>query len=160
MVDKDTIVSDTFSELFNVLNENVRSIKNNGGDTILLDETESNNYWTGSFPDRDAIESKDRYPIGILRTPEFSESVIGLRRTDSMIDVEVSVYDTRAEHPPKFVEKAVSCFRNNTDLKAANLYNIQVTDSTKNVLTTQRADLKVHEYTATVSLGFEFEVAG
>jgi hypothetical protein len=159
MVQKTALVSETFSELFQLLNENVREIKNNSGDTITLDETDSGNYWTGSFPNTEEIQSKDRYPIGILKTPEFDESVVGLRRTDSNLEVEVSVFDTRAEHPPKFVEKAVDCFRNSEDLKEANLYNVSVIDSTKTVLTTQRADLKIHEYTATMSLGFEFEVA-
>jgi hypothetical protein len=158
MVQKATLVSDTFSEVFGVLNENVRTIQNLGGDTIELDETESGNYWLGSYPDREIIEDEDRYPIGILMTPEFDESIIGFRRTESVLSIDITVYDTRAEHPPKFVEKAVACLRNNTDLKSVRLYNISVTDTSKSVLTQQRADLKIHEYTATVSAGFEFNV--
>jgi len=41
MVQKTALVSETFSELFKLLNENVREIKNNSGDTITLDETDS-----------------------------------------------------------------------------------------------------------------------
>lgn len=158
MVKQTALVSDTFSEMFSILNEEVTEIKNSSGDTIYLDETDSYNFWTGSFPDKDEIESKDRYPIAILNTPEFDESVIGLRRTETVLEVDISVYDTRAEHPPKFVEKAVACLRNHPDLESADLYNVQVVDSTTNVLTTQRSDLKIHEYTATVSVGFEFAV--
>jgi hypothetical protein len=93
-----------------------------------------------------------------LQTPEFDESIDGFRRTESILEIEITVYDTRAEHPPKFVEKAVDCLRSNQDLEQARLYNVRVSDTTKNVLTQQRADLKIHEYTATVSAGFEFQV--
>jgi len=158
MVQKTTLVSGTFSEFFKVLNEEVSSVKNIQGDTIELDETDSGNYWTGSYPDTELIKDEDRYPIGILNTPEFDESITGYRRTESVLEVDITVYDTRAEHPPKFVEKAVSCLRNNQDLKAEGLYNVQVVDTTKNVLTQQRSDLKIHEYTATVAVGFEFVV--
>jgi hypothetical protein len=156
MVNKATLVSDTFSQMFNVLNKNVYEISNSQGEVVSLDETDSGNYWTGSYPEKELITDKDRYPIAILNTPEFDESIIGLRRTETTLELDVSVYDTRAENPPKFVELAVDCLRNNSDLKSARLYNIQVVDSTNNVLTTQRADLKIHEYTATVSAGFEF----
>jgi len=155
MVDKATLVSDTFSEMFNILNENVSDITNSQGNTITLDETDSGNYWTGSYPDRELITDEGRYPIAILNTPEFDESIIGLRLSESMLEVDVTVYDTRAEHPPKFVEKAVNELRNNEDLQDAGLYNVEVVDSTHNVLTQQRADLKIHEYTATVSVGFQ-----
>jgi len=159
MVSKTTLVSDTFSEMFSVLNANVSDITNSQGNTITLDETDSGNYWTGSYPDRELITDEDRYPIAILNTPEFDESIIGFRRTESVLEVDISVYDTRAEHPPKFVEKAVACLRNSEDLQSAHLYNVEVVDSTHDVLTQQRSDLKIHNYTATVAVGFEFEVS-
>lgn len=158
MVQKTTLVSDTFTEIFTILNAEVRDITNIGGDVVELDETDSGNYWMGSYPERELIEDESRYPIGILQTPEFDETIIGFRRTESVLDIEITVYDTRAEHPPKFVEKAVACLRRNKDLEDARLYNVSVTDTTKSVLTQQRADLKIHEYTATVSAGFEFNV--
>lgn len=158
MVNKATLVSDTFSEVFQVLNANVSSITNSQGNTISLDKTDSGNYWTGSYPDRELITDEDRYPIAILNTPEFDESIVGFRRTETVLEADISVYDTRAEHPPKFVELAVDCLRNNADLQDACLYNVEVVDSTTNVLTTQRAELKIHEYTATVAFGFEFAV--
>lgn len=158
MVSQQTLVSDTFSEMFKILNENVEFIENSQSNKIYLDETDSGNYWTGSYPDKELIEDKDRYPIGILNTPEFDESIIGLRLSESVLEIDISVYDTRAEHPPRFVQKAISCLRDNQNLKQAGLYNVEVVDSTHDVLTTQRADLKVHEYTATVAVGFEVQV--
>jgi len=155
MVNAATLVSDTFSEIFAVLNSNVSSITNSQGNTVTLDETDSGNFWTGSYPDKELITDEDRYPIAILNTPEFDESIIGLRLSETNLEVDVTVYDTRAEHPPKFVEKAVDYIRNNEDIQESGLYNAEVVDSTHNVLTTQRGDLKIHEYTATVSLGFE-----
>jgi|APHM01.1.fsa_nt_gi hypothetical protein len=158
MVQQTTLVSDTFSEIFVILNEEVSSIRNNSGDTIELDETDSGNYWLGSFPDRKLIEDADRYPIAVLNTPEFDESIIGFRRSETTLEIDITVYDTSAEHPPKFVEKAVACLRQSDKLEAEGFYNVQVVDTTKNVLTQQRADLKIHEYTATVSVGFELAV--
>lgn len=155
MVDKATLVSDTFSEMFNILNENVSSITNSQGDIVELDRTDSGNYWTGSYPDKELITDEERYPIAILNTPEFDESIIGLRLSESTLEVDVTVYDTRAEHPPKFVEKAVAKFRDNDKLQEAGLYNVEVVDSTHDVLTQQRGELKIHEYTATVGLGFQ-----
>jgi len=155
MVSKTTLVSDTFSEMFNILNAEVSSITNSQGNTIELDETDSGNYWTGSYPDKELITDEGRYPIAILNTPEFDESIIGFRLNESVLEVDVTVYDTRAENPPKFVEKAVACLRNNDDLYDAGLYNVEVVDSTHNVLTQQRSDLKIHEYTATVAVGFQ-----
>lgn len=155
MVDKATLVSGTFSEMFQVLNANVSSITNSQGNTVTLDETDSGNYWTGSYPEKELIQEADRYPIAILNTPEFDESIIGLRLSESVIEVDITVYDTRAEHPPKFVEKAVDQLRNNQDIQDSGLYNVEVVDSTHNVLTTQRNDLKIHQYTATVSVGFQ-----
>lgn len=155
MVDKATLVSGTFSEMFSVLNANVSSITNSQGNTVNLDTTDSGNYWTGSYPEKELITDADRYPIAILNTPEFDESIIGFRLSESVIEVDITVYDTRAEHPPKFVEKAVYQLRNNQDIQDSGLYNVEVVDSTHNVLTTQRNDLKIHQYTATVSVGFQ-----
>jgi len=155
MVSKATLVSDTFSEMFNVLNANVSDITNSQGNTINLDETDSGNYWTGSYPDRELITDEDRYPIAILNTPEFDENIIGLRLSESRLEIDITVYDTRAEHPPKFVEKAVDQLRNNQTLQDEGFYNVEVVDSTMDVLTSQRASLKVHSYTATVAIGYE-----
>lgn len=141
--------------MFNVLNENVYSITNSQGSTVELDETDSGNYWTGSYPDRELITDEERYPIAILNTPEFDESIVGFRLNESVLEVDVTVYDTRAENPPKFVEKAISNIRTSQKLQDSGFYNIEVVDSTHNVLTQQRADLKIHEYTATVAVSFQ-----
>jgi len=113
------------------------------------------NQWLGAYPDTELITDKDAYPIGVLQTPEVDESIIGLRLSNSTLEMDISVYDTRAEHPPKFVEAAVSHLRNNTTIQNAGLYNVEVVDSTTDVLTTQRGDLKIHVYTATVAFGFQ-----
>lgn len=155
MVNQATLVSGTFSEMFSVLNENVTSITNSQGNTVNLDTTDSGNYWTGSYPEKELITDADRYPIAILNTPEFDESIIGFRLSESVIEVDITVYDTRAEHPPKFVEKAISYIRDDDGIQESGLYNPEVVDSTHNVLTTQRNDLKIHEYTATVSFGYQ-----
>lgn len=155
MVNAATLVSDTFSAFFDELNANVNSITNSQGNTISLDETDSGNYWLGSYPDRELITDKDRYPMAVLNTPEVDESIIGLRLSETNLEVDISVYDTRAEHPPRFVEAALDHLRNNTNIQNEGLYNLQVVDSDKNVLTTQRGDLVVHEYTATVEVGFQ-----
>ncbi len=154
MVSAATLVSDTFSEMFTELNNNVTSITNSGGDTISL-RSQNGNSWTGSYPDTELITDKDEYPIAILNTPEFNESIIGLRLSDTTLEVDISVYDTRAEHPPRFVEAAVDQLRNNENIQNQGLHSLQVVDSSQNVLTTQRADLVIHEYTATVEVGFE-----
>jgi len=65
------------------------------------------------------------------------------------------VYDTRAEHPPKFVEKAVDVLRNNEAIKDSGLHSVRVADSEQNRLTSQRGELTVHEYSSTVEFGFE-----
>jgi hypothetical protein len=65
------------------------------------------------------------------------------------------VYDTRAEHPPKFVEKALNILRNNQKIKDAGLHSVRVSDSEQARLTSQRGELTVHEYTSTVEFGFE-----
>lgn len=150
-----TAISDTFSEVFLQLNEKVSSIQNLQGDTVRLSETDSGNYWTGSYPDTELITDKDRYPIGILNTPEIGENVVGFRRTEVTTEIDISVYSTRAEHPPKFVEKAVDALRGNAELQKEGFFKPKIVDTTENVLTTQRADLKIHEYTATVSMKFE-----
>jgi len=156
MVNKATLVSDTFSQIFNVLNKNVYEISNSQGEFVSLDETDSGNYWTGSYPHTELITDQDEYPIGVLDTPEFDEDIVGLRLTDSNLEIDITVYDTRAEHPPKFVEKAVNQIRNNDTLKNTGLYNVRTVDSTNEVLVAQRGGLKIHSYTATVELGFEF----
>jgi len=155
MVSRATLVSDTFSEIFTELNNNVTDITNLAGDTISLDQTDSGNYWTGSYPSTELIKDRDRYPIAVLDTPELDESIIGLRLSEAVIEVDITVYDTRKEHPPKFVEQAVEELRNNETIQNAGLYNVEVVDSTSDTLTAQRGDLKIHEYTATVGLGFQ-----
>lgn len=154
MVQSATLVSDTFSEVFKELNEAVQSVTNLSGDTITLDEN-NGNYWLGAYPDTELITDKSRYPIGILNTPEVDESIIGLRRSDAILEMEVSVYDTRAEHPPKFVEKAVDVLRNNEAIQDSGLHSVRVADSEQNRLTSQRGELTVHEYSSTVEFGFE-----
>jgi len=148
------MVSDTFSEVYSELNSNVQSITNLGGDTISL-RSENGNYWLGSYPDTELITDKDRYPIAVLNTPEVDESMIGLRLSEAALEIDLTVYGTRAEHPPKFVEKAVDVLRNNSNIKDSGLYNAEVVDSTQDVLTSQRGDLKIHEYTATVAFGYQ-----
>lgn len=154
MVNAATMVSDTFSEVFSQLNSNVTQVTNLAGDTISL-RSENGNQWIGAYPDTELITDKDKYPIGVLNTPEVDETIIGLRLSNTNLEMDISVYDTRAEHPPKFVEKAVDQLRNNQTLHDEGLYNVEVVDTTQDVLTTQRGDLKIHVYTATVAFGFQ-----
>jgi len=151
------LVSGTFSEVFKELNANVRTVTNIAGEAITLDEN-NGNYWVGSFPDTTLIKDKDRYPIGVLDTPEVDETIIGYRRSDANVEIDIKVFDTRAEHPPKFVEKAVECLRDNPRIKKSGLFNAQLQDTTQETLTTQRGELTVHEYTGTVRFGFEVAV--
>jgi len=154
MVSQATMVSDTFSEVYSELNANVQEITNLGGDTISL-RNENGNYWLGAYPETELITDKDRYPIGILNTPELDEEAIGLRLNEAALEMEVTVFDTRAEHPPKFVEKALDQLRNNTTIREAGLYDLEVIDSSTDTLTQRRGDLKIHEYSATVAFKYQ-----
>lgn len=144
-----TMVSDTFSEIFSELNNNVTQITDSQNNTVSLRDN-NGNYWYGAYPDTSLITDKDEYPIGILRTPTFTEDQIGLHSNEVALTAQIIVYGTRAEHPPKFIEKAVDHLRNNAD-KLDRLYNFEVGTTTQDFRVAGN-DMKVHQYSAPLTL--------
>lgn len=154
MVSRNTILSDSFSIIHSVLNDNVTQIVNNAGDTIELREA-NGNYWYGSFPDID-IKNKDEYPIGVISSPLSENEAIGIRWTEEGLSTEVSVYTTRAEHAPKFIEKAMEALRTErARLHNNGLYNLSF--GSMNQETEVRGDLKVHSMRTSVSFTYGHE---
>ena len=155
-VSESTILSDIFSEIFTILNSNAYSITNNNNDTITLNKSGSN-YWFGAFPDID-IEDSSNYPIGIIRSPEFEENMEGFRFKQIPSYVDIAVFDTRAEHPPKFVEKAMYQLRQNaSSLREAGLHSLEAGRSNTDM--DMRGDMKIHSVTVPVELTYSFEVS-
>lgn len=154
MVSRSTILSDSFSIIHSVLNDNVTEIVNNAGDTITLREA-NGNYWYGSFPDID-IKQKDEYPIGVIGSPLSEHDTVGIRWTEEGVSTEISVHTTRAEHAPKFIEKAMEALRTErARLHNNGLYNLSFGSMNRDMEV--RGDLKVHTMLTSVSFKYGHE---
>lgn len=145
-----TMISDTFSEIFTELNNNVTSITDSQNNTVELRKNNSN-YWYGAYPDTKLITDEGEYPIGVIRTPNFNESQIGLHTNEVTLTTDIIVWGTRAEHPPKFIEKAIDHLRNNVD-SLDRLYNFSTGEATRDFQVTGKGDMKVHQYSVPVIL--------
>lgn len=158
MVDQATMVTDTFSELFTLLNNNVTSATDSQGNTVNLRESGNGYHWYGAYPETSLITDSSEYPIAVISTPNFDETPTGFRYGDSSITIEITVYGTRAEHPPLFIEKAAEALRDNID----SLYGAKLNDfslgKTRTDVTVgrggDRGDLKIHEMTLPIELKF------
>lgn len=155
MVQRSTVLSDTFKVVHTILNDNVQSVSTTGG-TVTLDSN-NGNYWYGAFPDID-IENKDAYPIGVIETPNTNEQKLGWQWTENGLVIEISVYAARAEHVPKFMEAALEALRDNLDhLHSAGLYNMEIDQSTSEMQV--RGDVKIHRLTVPVRFTFGHDTA-
>jgi len=157
LVSEDTIVSDVFSTIFDILNSNAYQATDSAGDTVTLSKTDSGNYWTGSFPRR-RIKDKSIYPIGVINTPEFSEDIRGFRWTEQPTTTRIAVHATRSEHPPLFAQKALKSLRDNiSNLEDEGLNKLETGRSTADQ--TVRGDLQIHTYIIPIELTYNFEVS-
>jgi len=158
MVDQATMATDTFSELFTLLNNNVTSATDTQGNNVNLRSSDNGNQWYGEYPETSLITNSSEYPIAVISTPNFDETPEGFRYDRSEITVEITVFGARAEHPPLFIEKAAEAIRNNLgDLYGAKLNNFSL-GQTRTETTVgrggDRGDLKIHEMTLPVSFDF------
>lgn len=147
-------ISSTFSDIFSELNSNVTQITDAQNNTIELDRN-NGNYWYGAYPDTELITDKDRYPIGILDTPNYEEEITGLHTNTINLSASISVLSTRKDQAPKFIEDAVWHIRDNMD-SFDRLHSFEVGSSSQQTLVSGRGDMKIHEYT--VPLTFEMIV--
>ncbi len=157
MVDESTVITDVFSKIYDILNSNVQSVTDSSGDTITL-QARGSNYWIGAFPDldEDQINDKSNYPLGIIHTPNKDRIRSGLNWREDDLTIELEVFANKAEHPPRFIQKAENALNNNLDdLKCEGLYNLQSdTTSTDMVM---RDQIKIHSMSMPIRLSFGFE---
>lgn len=166
MVDQATMVTDTFSELFTLLNNNVTTATDTQGNTVELRTSDNGNHWYGEYPSTSMITDSSEYPIGVISTPNFDETPQGFRYGNSEITLEITVYGARAEHPPLFIEQVAETIRDNIkDLYGAKLNNFRLGRSRTDVTAGRggdRGDLKIHEMTIPITFDFgvtEYTVA-
>lgn len=156
MVDESTVVSDTFSEIFDILNSNVQSVTLGGGSSVTLRETDSGNYWLGAFPDIE-YEDSSEYPIGVIDSPRFNENIATMGGNTDVLTVEIMVFATRKETAARFAEKAWDQIRSNwSSLQDAGLSQVETLESRTDV--SVQGDIKVHEYRIPVRMVFEVAV--
>lgn len=154
MVDKATMVSDVFSEFHSILNSNVTSVSVSGG-TVDLRESSNGNHWYGAYPDTSLITDKEEYPIGVITTPTFNQSIEGYNYDEADFTFDISVFATRAENAPKVAEKAWNEIRKKQNtLESAELYLLETGNSTQEVIVDDRGGLKIHNYIIPVQVSF------
>jgi len=137
-------------------------IKANVTEVTLADSTTSTiQTYTGAFPDQE-IDTKSKYPICIINSPELSWEDFTLTKKQVNGTFSIEIYTTKAESADLFLDAIITSiegFRGtlkHTD--KLDMVNLESTDSDHIM---RSSTMKIHMRSATFSFVFRFsKVAG
>jgi len=151
-VSADKILTTTFDTVFGLLNANVISVTDAGGNTITLKTWSTGNYWTGAYPNFD-IDSKANYPCAVLHTASTTENYVTYGADIYEVSIEVEVLTTKGQDVALFAEKVIKEMRDNeSTLVAAGLKLKSSPTTTTNFI--MRDKIRIHS----IIVKFKFEV--
>jgi len=151
-VSADKILTTTFDTVFGILNANVISVTDAGGNTVTLKAWSTGNYWTGAYPDFN-YDSKASYPCAVLHTASTSENYVTYGSDIYSVSIKAEVLATKGQYSALFAEKVIKEMRDNeSTLIDAGLKLKSVPTTTANFI--MRDKIRIH----TIVLSFKFEV--
>ncbi len=151
-VSQESILADTFNEVYTILNANAYTITLDSG-TATLRTWGSGKYWTGAYPEIE-VDSKSSYPIGIIHTATVNEFGSGLRVVDHIVRIEIEILTVSGEQAAKFADKVKDAMEDAIDtFENAGLHRKSIGSMRSDVIFRSNSKLKIHS----ITIPYDFE---
>lgn len=100
MIEKSTVIENTWKEFYDRIKEQVVSTTITGGVDITVQN------YVSTFPDK-LIDSKSNYPILVIDTPKFDGETFTMGKETLNGSIDIEIYTNQAEAADKFLSQII-----------------------------------------------------